>query len=134
MDYQSVWWRLFHSPNSLEWSNVLTLTKLLFSLPVSNGKVERIFSQVNLIKTTKRSSLCNQTLDNLVMIKTAGISMGDFSADNAIRLWWDEKTRRPIRGERRNEGHQTSVEDDEDPKTMQLLEDWDQWLTDCYDN
>ena len=45
MDYQSVWWRLFHSPNSLEWSNVLTLTKLLYSLPVSNGKVERIFSQ-----------------------------------------------------------------------------------------
>ena len=68
------------------------------------------------------------------MIKTAGISLGDFSADNAIRLWWDEKTIRPIQGERRNEGHQTSVEGDEDPKTMQLLEDWDQWLTDCYDN
>ena len=80
MDYQSVWWRLFHSPNSLEWSNVLTLTKLLFSLPVSDGKVECIFSQVNLIKTTKRSSLCNQTLDNLVMINTAGIPLGDFSA------------------------------------------------------
>ena len=49
----------------------------------------------------------------------------------------DEKTRRPMRGERSNESHQTSlpcVEDDEDPKTMQLLEDWDQWLTDCYDN
>ena len=24
------------------------------------------------------------------------------------------------------------VEDDKDPKTMQLLEDWDQWLTGCY--
>ena len=40
----------------------------------------------------------------------------------------DEKTKRPMRGERSNESHQTSllcVEDDEDPKTMQLLEDWD---------
>ena len=31
-------------------------------------------------------------------------------------------------------GQRVSVEDDEDPKTMQLLEDWDQWLTDCNDN
>lgn len=58
------------------------------------------------------------------MIKTAAISLSDFSPDNAIRLWWDEKTRRPMRRdkpERSDESHQTNppcVEDDKDPKTM----------------
>ena len=46
VEYQSVWWRLFHAPNSSQWSNVLMLASLLFSLPVSNGKLERMFSQV----------------------------------------------------------------------------------------
>ena len=40
MEYQSVWWRLFHAPNSSEWPNILCLATLLFSLPVSNGKLE----------------------------------------------------------------------------------------------
>ena len=40
LDYQAVWWRLFHAPNASEWSNVLCLVSLPFSLPVSNGKVE----------------------------------------------------------------------------------------------
>ena len=42
LDYQSVWWRLFHAPNSSEWSNILVLATLLFSLPASNGTVERV--------------------------------------------------------------------------------------------
>lgn len=52
MEYQSVWWRLFHAPNSSEWLNVLSLASLLFSLPVSNSKIEQIFSQLNLIKNS----------------------------------------------------------------------------------
>ena len=53
LDYQSVWWRLFHAPNSSEWSNILKLASLLFSLPVSNGRLERTFSQLNIIKDKK---------------------------------------------------------------------------------
>ena len=70
MEYQSVWWRLFHAPNSSEWSNVLSLATLLFSLPVSNGKVERTFSQVNLLKSTKRTTLNNDTLNDLLVLNT----------------------------------------------------------------
>ena len=44
LDYQIVWWRLFHSPNSSECSNVVMLATLLFSLPVSNDKLECAFS------------------------------------------------------------------------------------------
>ena len=31
LDYRAVWWRLFHSPSSSSWPNVLTLSQLLFS-------------------------------------------------------------------------------------------------------
>jgi len=64
MDYQAVWWRLFHCPCSSEWKNCLSLVELLFSLPSSNGKLERTFSQLKIIKTEKRSLLNNQQLDD----------------------------------------------------------------------
>ena len=43
MEYQSVWWRLYHAPNASSWSNILQLARLLFTLPASNGKLERVF-------------------------------------------------------------------------------------------
>ena len=70
LDYQAVWWRLFHAPNASEWSNVLCLVSLLFSLPVSNGKVERAFSQVNLLKSSKRTTLGKETLNDLLVLNT----------------------------------------------------------------
>ena len=43
VDYQSVWWRIFHSPNCDEWTNLLIFIQLLFALPASNGKIESFF-------------------------------------------------------------------------------------------
>ena len=62
MDYKSVWWRVFNAFNATEWSNALLLVQLLFSLPASNGKLERVFSTVNVIKVNKRD---NDSLDDL---------------------------------------------------------------------
>ena len=101
MDYQSVWWRLFQSPNSGEWSNVLTLATLLFSLPVSNGKLERTFSQLNNIKSKKRSSLSTETLKDLLRVTTDSPSLQNFSPDKAITLWWEAKQRRPTQHARK---------------------------------
>ena len=97
MNYHAVWWRLFHAPAASEWSNILSLVELLFSLPASNGKVERVFSQMKEIKRNKRSLLSNETLDDLLLISTAEISMTQFDADPAIKLWWNDKVRRPVR-------------------------------------
>ena len=43
LDYHAVRWRLFHAPITSEWSNVLILAKILFSVLSSNGKLERVF-------------------------------------------------------------------------------------------
>ena len=95
VDYQSVWLQIFHAFDSTEWTNVLMLTQLLFSLPASNGKLERVFSTVNLIKVNKRSSLSNESLDDLLVLNSERVPIQDFKPDPGINLWWESKTRRP---------------------------------------
>jgi len=68
-----------HAPNALEWSNILTLVGLLFTLPVSNGKLERIFSTLKILKVDKQSSLGNDLLDDLLVLNTDCISLKEFS-------------------------------------------------------
>ena len=87
LDYKAVWWRIFHSPSAGEWCNILILVKILFSLPASNGKLERVFSQVNLIKNEKRTLLSNETLNDLLVLTSDQTPLNEYSPDNAIDLW-----------------------------------------------
>ena len=138
MKYRSVWWRLFHAPNSLEWFNVLSLVNLLFSLPVSNGKLERTFSQVNLLKSNKRNLLGTDTLSDLLVLNTNKLELEQFLADSAIELWWDAKTRRPSQAGPRKEYKKRSCRhvaenpsldsDAMEEEGQMILEDWDEWL------
>ena len=79
MDYQSVWWSLYHAPNASSWSNILQLVRLLFTLPVSNGKLERVFSTLKLIKVDKRSSLGNELLDDLLVLNSDRVPLKSFN-------------------------------------------------------
>ena len=63
---------------------MLILAELLFSLPASNGKVERTFSQLKVIKSDKRTSLNYDTLDNLLTIVTSNCSIKDFNPDKTL--------------------------------------------------
>ena len=95
LEYRRVWWRLFNCPSAAEWSNALSLAQLLLSLPASNGKLERSFSQMNIIKINKHSLLSNNTLDDLLLIAVDGTPLTDFNPNSAIDLWWKDKKRRP---------------------------------------
>ena len=101
MDYRAVWWRIFNAPSSSEWANSLILVKLLFSLPASIGKLERVFSQLNVLKTNKRTSLSNESLDHLLLLTTDGIPLKHFCTDGSIDLWWRGKLRRPRQEKRK---------------------------------
>ena len=61
--------QLSHSPNAPDWTNVLTLAymELLLSLPVSNGRLEKVFliTCMQSIEMEKQSSMSNKTLDDL---------------------------------------------------------------------
>jgi len=51
---------------------VLAVIELLFCLPISNGNLERVFSQLKLIKLNRRTCLCEDTLDHLIRINVKG--------------------------------------------------------------
>ena len=157
VDYQSVWWRIFHSPSCNEWTNLLILIQLLFALPASNGKIERVFSQLNVIKTKKRTALSNDTMNDLLVIKTSKCELKDFSPESSIRIWWEAKTRRPNQRNRKqyaarkkstvssststsNSSSSSTVslldsestdndEEEEAEDEAILLDDWDRWVT-----
>ena len=66
--YQAVWWRLsMYIPNAEEWFNCLTLVRLL-TLPVSNDKLERVFSTLKVLKVDKRLLIGNDPLDNCLFL------------------------------------------------------------------
>ena len=137
LEYRSVWWKLFHAPSSSEWVNVLTLAELLFSLPASNGKLERVFSTLGTIKVDRRSSLTNQSLDDLLLLNSEKVPLVNFDPNPGIDLWWSVKTRRPSQNARkqykkrcpRSEGPSTSQSTDhgesDDSEPEDVLRDWD---------
>ena len=101
LDYHSVWWRLFHAPCSSEWANILVLAELLFSLPASNGKLERVFSLLGVIKVNKRLLLSNEILNDLLLLNSEKIPLDKFDPNPAIDLWWSAKARRPSQKSRK---------------------------------
>ena len=69
------------------------LAQLLFSLPVTNGKLERSFSTLKVMKSEKRSSLSNESLDDLLTLTAIPLKM--FNPDASIKLWLKDKVRHP---------------------------------------
>ena len=62
--YQKIWYRLHTATDVEKWRNILVLSEFVFSLPFSNGQVERIFSMMKIIKTDRRTSMHTNTSQN----------------------------------------------------------------------
>ena len=110
---------------------MLILAKLLFSLPVSNSSVERVFSTLKLLKTQKRSSLSIETMDNLLTLNIGKGSLESFNSRRAVDLWWHAKKRRPNQSARRPYQQQggSSVREQIVEEEQVSLADWDEWMT-----
>ena len=65
-NYTTIWWKLFNAFDASKWQNILRVVELLFCLPLTNGRLERLFSQVMLIKSDRQSSLGENRLDQLL--------------------------------------------------------------------
>ena len=103
-DYRVVWRKIFQSSRRSSWKLVLLLVELLFSLPMSNAKVERMFSLMNRIKTDSRSSLSKEVLSALIRICMEGPECADFDAISSMTLWNDVvKARRPSQKKQKRE-------------------------------
>ena len=150
-NYQKIWCKLYTTPDAKKWPNVLLLCELIFSLPFSNGVVERIFSILKVIKTEKCTNLSVDTLRDLLEIKVEGPAFDDFKPQPAVELWWkDCKTTRRSnqlpRKEYRPREDSTSTSEpstsratdsaeaehssNSEGTTIFSLEEWDSWFKD----
>ena len=65
--------------------------------PVSNESLERLFSQMNIIKFDVRNRLSNKALNAVLCIRTSGITIDDFHNDHVykcVNFWYNKKKRR----------------------------------------
>lgn len=136
--YQTIWYKLHVAPDVSKWPNVLVLCELLFSLPFSNGRVERIFSSMKVIKTDRRTNLLTETLSDLMEIQVEGPALLDFSASSAVQLWWEDccTTRRVNQAPRKpykpraseTESSSASPVPSTSAESEGTLSDWDSWF------
>ena len=100
--YRKVWYKLFTAADARKWPNILLISKLLFSLPYTNSSVERIFSTTKVVKTDRCTSLYTSILDDLLEINVEGPPAESFCSDQAIQLWWSDRTQRPNQAPRKS--------------------------------
>ena len=65
--------------------------------PFSNASLERLFSKMNLIKTTLRNRLINDSLNSILRIDISGLSLQSFHDEHlekCVNYWFNAKNRR----------------------------------------
>ena len=93
--YRATWFKIFNSSRSFQWQNILLLIRLLFSIPVPNAVLERFLSSLGRVKSVKRASLSQQTLEDILRIQAEGLPMECYDPNNANKEWDGAKRRRP---------------------------------------
>ena len=72
-------------------SNVLHIIEFLLITPFTNAKLERIFSQLNRIKTDYCNHLGQEQLEHLLQIDEEGLEIEEFDANVFMGFWYDGK-------------------------------------------
>lgn len=129
--YHKVWYELHVCPDS-RWQDVLVICRLWFSLPFSNGCVDRIFPSLKLIKTNRRTRLNHATLNDLIEIHVEGPTLRNFTPKHAVEAWWSScKTSHRSNWSSRKEytpqdkGASTSTVDTEKEDEQSI---WSHWM------
>ena len=74
VSYLVTWRKIFMAPRRKGSSNVLLMIGVLFTVPLSNAKLERMFSKLKRVKTNFRCSLDVRGLENILRIMEEGSS------------------------------------------------------------
>ena len=75
--YKKIRYQLYTLPDADKWRDVLMICELLFSLPFSTSKVERLFSTLKIIKNERERI----SPADLLEVNTEGPSVSNFTAD-----------------------------------------------------
>ena len=95
LPYLDIWKQVFtNSKLKSECKNVLHLFEILFVMPFTNAKLERMFSRMLRGKSDWHNQLNKDHLDSLLRINKEGESLKMFNPEPAINLWLNDKVRR----------------------------------------
>ena len=85
VDYLEVWEGIFKNKGVVrECTNMLHVVEILLITPFANAKLERVFSQMNQIKTDSRTCLGLERLDTQMCISKEEASIVEFNPDPFI--------------------------------------------------
>ena len=110
--------------------DILGLIEPLFCLPMSNGHVECVFSQLNKIKTNRRTCLGEDPLDSLLQIATTGPPLSEWDSSHAVELWWSYKKGKLWKICEHHPRRSLALSNDTDNDTESTsvsLDDWEDW-------
>ena len=91
--YLVTWLKIFTSPRGKGWSDVLLMIRLLFTVSVSKGNLERMLYKLKLVKTSFRCSLGVKRFENILRIMEEGSSWETFDPISAIMKWSIDRVR-----------------------------------------
>ena len=94
-NYKKTWRLLFDSSYSTKWKNILLLIQLLFSVPICNAKLERLFSKLRRTKNDERCSIGEERLTNVLRIVEEGPPLASYDSTPVVQMWLNKKVRRP---------------------------------------
>lgn len=70
-----------------EFKKCMLLIDLLLTIPSTSVSCETTFSQMKLVKTSRRTKLQNSTLNNLLTVKLQSPDINSFQPDKSIDIW-----------------------------------------------
>ena len=79
------------------WKPTTLIIEICLCAPFSNASLERLFSQMILIKTTLRNRLTNDSLNSMLHINISGLSLQSFHDEHLekyVNYWFNAKNRR----------------------------------------
>ena len=80
VDVPGFWSKIFkHQDEKPQWRPALLIIKICLCAPTSNASLERLFNQMNLVKSAVCNHLKNSTLNALLRIKVSNVSV-EFTA------------------------------------------------------
>ena len=93
MDFIQLWQHILNTDDdfSFNYPTIVILVKIALLIPLSNAHVERIFSQMKLIKNNLRNKMHLNTLDEHLMILLNGPEIDDFDFLKAYENWESKK-------------------------------------------
>ena len=89
------WSKIFSlADENIFWKCTKLIIEICLCAPFSNASLERLFSKMNLIKTTLCNSLTNDSLNSILRINISGLSPQSFHDEHlekCVNYWFNTK-------------------------------------------